>query len=346
MKRWLILSILFAVQQEYAKCQLGGGYTYGLLLLDNTAKTSAMAGTGLSVYEEDPGLGYQNPALLDSAMAGNVQLNFMDYMAGINYGFASYAHYFGRKIGTVSATVQMLNYGKFRRFDEDEQEIGQFVAAEYVYSAGYGRAIDSVFSVGGNIKFINSILDHYHSMGIAVDLAGVYNSKKHLFTAALVVRNLGTQLKTYSGGIRSRLPAEIRLSVSKKLRHAPFRFTLGLDNLQQWDLSYVNPNDLPETDPLTGEVEEIKPPGFFHKLALHTSYGVEMILTKGFYIAGGFNYRRRSELSVETRRFLTGFSVGAGIRIKRFSIAYAHTGYHRAAGSNMITVTANIRKMR
>jgi hypothetical protein len=312
-----------------------------LLNLDGSARYTALASGGISVPEQDHGIVMVNPALQDTGLHNKVSLNFMDYMGGSVYGQALYSRHFG-KFGTWTAGLQAINYGKMRRFDEFEQDLGNFVAGEYKLSISTARAIDSNYRVGANLHIINSVLDQWSSFGVAVDIAAMFNFRRHLLSGALVLRNVGFQIKPYVKGNRERLPMELRAGITKKLRHAPLLFSLTYDNIQRWNLTYLNPNDKPETDPLTGEPEEVKPPGFFEKLGRHLVISTELTLGKVLYVGAGFNYRRRRELATESRPALSGFSVGAGIRVKRFELAYAHTGYHRAAGSNMFTLMYSI----
>jgi hypothetical protein len=159
-----------------------------------------------------------------------------------------------------------------------------------------------------------------------------------MFTAALVMRNVGWQLKPYTQGNREPIPFEIRAGVSKRLKHAPFRFSLTYDNMQRWNLIYFDASQQPTTD-LTGLETEIKPPGFFEKFGRHLVFGTELLLGKNFYAGLGFNYRRRRELATEVRPALSGFSFGLGVRIKKIDISYARSNYHRAGGLNQFTVS-------
>jgi hypothetical protein len=100
---------------------------------------------------------------------------------------------------------------------------GTFTAGEYAFNLGWGRQLDSLFSIGANLKNIYSHLDTYHSYGIAVDVAGTYSSAKSQFTATLMALNIGRQLKYYIDGNNEPLPFEVQLGLSKKLAHTPFR---------------------------------------------------------------------------------------------------------------------------
>jgi hypothetical protein len=56
-------------------------------------------------------------------------------------------------------------------------------------------------------------------------------------------KNVGTQFKTYTPGIKEPLPFDIQAGVSKKLTHTPFLFSLVLHDLYRWDIRYDDPNE-------------------------------------------------------------------------------------------------------
>ena len=321
--------------------QIGGSHVFPILSLENSARFAGLAGTAISFDNNELGLAFQNPALLDENDHSSLELNGVDYVGGSGYGYASYAHNF-KKAGIFAGHLQYMNYGKMRRFDEFGNEQGNFFAADYNFVISHARPIDSLFRAGASMKFIYSALDQWSSFGVAMDL-GVFFEKKSIdLSAGLVARNIGMQLSTYTSGNRENLPFDLALAVTKGLKHAPFRFTIQFDQLHRWDLTYIDPNAAPVVDPLTGEEVAATPPGFFEKLMRHTSYGVELLFGKSFWIASGFDYRRRAELRTESRTLLTGFSVGVGFKIRNFRLAYAHSGMHRAAGANFFTVSTRL----
>jgi hypothetical protein len=65
-----------------------------------------------------------------------------------------------------------------RRTDESGTDLGEFKAGEYVFQVGGGIPVDSLFSVGANVKFITSNLDTWNSTAWAVDLGGVFHKRE------------------------------------------------------------------------------------------------------------------------------------------------------------------------
>ena len=319
--------------------QQGGSSVYSFLELDPSARIAATGGTLMALKDGDVKTALVNPSLLDSSMSGALTLNYMSYFAGINYLSAGYAHQFGEATWSVGLTY--LNYGMFTRADEYGNVLGQFTANDMSIAFGASKPLDSLFTVGANVKLINSILESYTSAGIAVDLAATFHKKGKGLTASLVLRNLGTQLSNYYGDNKEPLPTRLDFGVSKKAAKAPFRLNLLLRDLQKWDLTYRDPNQRPQTD-LNGNIIPIEEPGFGDKLMRHVGLALEFIPSESFYIDIGFNYRRRQELKLDNRPGMTGFSAGVGIKIKRFMFNYGRSTFHRAGASNHISITTNI----
>lgn len=328
-----------------ARAQTGGQHTYAFLDLDNSARIAALGGNLISVYDNDLNLAYYNPSLLNENLNKEIGFNFVNYFAGINYGYTSYAHHF-EKLGTFSGTVQFANYGKFTETDDIGNVLGDFRANDYVLNIGYGRKMNGPFYIGGNFKTIFSSLERYTSFGLAFDVAGTLHLEEKGFTAAAVIRNAGMMLKTYVGSLREPLPFEVQLGISYKLPHAPIRFSVIGENLQQWDLTFVDPDLQPEIDPLTGLEIPIETPGFGDKLMRHMIIGAEILITEHINARLGFNYRKRKELAFDSRPGMAGMSLGFGFRIKQFHLSYGWSSFNKAGGANHFSITSNLNSFR
>jgi hypothetical protein len=151
-------------------------------------------------------------------------------------------------------------------------------------------------------------------------------------------------MKQYTSGNDEKLPFEVEAGFSFKPQHMPFRFSLGLQQLQVWDLTYTDPNNPPQlVDPLTGDSIRVnRTKVFLDKLARHMVFGGEILIGKAFSIRMGYNYQRRKELLVDTKRGMAGFSFGVGFRVYKFHLSYAFAKYHIAGGTNTFTLTATL----
>lgn len=331
--------LLFSSGYFTLSAQIGGSSTYDFLNLTNPARVAALGGTLISVKDNDLNLSFQNPALLDSTMHNELAMSYTDYFAGIHYGYAAYSRTY-KKIGSFSAGMQYLDYGNFTAANVTGEITGQFTANEYSMNLAYGRPIDSMFSVGATLKTIYSKLATYTSYGNAVDVGGVYNSKNHLFSTAIVIKNMGRQWKAYND-IHEPLPFEIQWGISKKLSHAPFRIDFTATHLEQWDLTYVDPS-AQTVDPITGApITKSKRNIFADKLARHFVLGGEILLSRNFHLRVGYNYERRQELKLEIHSGITGFSFGFGLKVSKFNLSYAYARYHMAGGPNHFTISTN-----
>lgn len=336
----ILLSLLF-ISDLHA--QIGGDGVYRFLNMPSSARAAAMGGNFLAVKDGDITQALFNPSVISPEMDNNLALSFVDYFTDINYGHASYAKSFN-EIGTYTATMQYLNYGEFTYADETGQTYGTFTANDLALSLGWGRQLDSLFSIGANFKMIYSGLEDYQSFGVAVDIAGSYHNPKKQFTASLVARNIGSQLKPYRSGNYERLPFEINLGISQKLKHLPFRYSILFTNLQKWDLTYGDPNDPDQQiDPITGEVNEKDGfSEFADKAMRHVVIGGEFIPSRFFSIRLGYNYQRRQEMGVYSKMGMVGFSWGLAVKVSKFQIEYSRATYHLNGSPNYITIRTNL----
>jgi hypothetical protein len=332
LKKFVIILFLFA--HCYCFAQEGGNNTYEFLNLVPSARAAALGGNAIANPSDDASLLWQNPALLRSTMHSQLQLSFADYFDGISFGEIGYASHF-KTFGTAAATFHFINYGSFTRTDEAANELGTFSSGEYALSLSYGKALDSLFYLGASLKTVYSDLDIYNSFGLVADLGAIYLSKNKTFCAAFVVHNAGRQI-TYYNDEKERLPFEMQIGITKQLPNAPFRFGLTYQNLEKFNITYEDPN-VPDVDPLTGEPND-KSISFFNKTIRHFVLSTEVLITKGFNVRLGYNFKRRSELSIEDKRGLVGLTAGFGIKISRFKIDYARAVYHIKGASNQFTL--------
>ena len=264
-------------------------------------------------------------------------------MAGINYGYTSYVHHV-KNIGTFNGSFMYANYGDFTRATESGEITGDFVANDLAFIIGYGRKIDSSFSIGANLKVFNSVYDVYNSSGMAFDVAATYYIPKKYFAISAVIKNMGFKFKEYTKGQAESLPFEIQLGSTVKLKHAPIRFSVNLTNLQKWDLSYLDPTAEAKFDPDTFEELPPEEATFINKAFRHVVFGTEVLLSKNFHLQLGFNYQRRIELQVTEKTSLVGFTTGLAFKIKKFNFNYSLASYHLGGTAHSFSITSNIHR--
>jgi len=342
--------------------QIGGNSTFKSLNLVTSARVASLGGSAISIRDDDVDLVWQNPSLLNPSMDNHFVLSFVDYISDIKYTSFVYSKTY-KKLGSFSAGFNYLHYGTFQEADATGEIFREFTAQDFIINIGWGREVvpsfkfatdkdldlDSTFFIGANLKFINSTFHFdYHSMGIALDLAGTYYNEQRSLAIAVLVKNIGYQLKPYTKKNREPLPFEWQLGISHKLKHAPFRLMANFTDLQKWDLTYDDPAttssflESEEADTTAWEKFGNALKSGSDKFMRHTVIGVELIITRAIIIRFGYNYRRRKEMLIVGKKGFSGFSFGLGIKIKKFHISYARAGYHIAGGSNHFTIRTDL----
>jgi hypothetical protein len=335
---------LFFLTNLTVVAQIGGQQTYQFLNLTNSARIAGLGGDFLTIKDHDVTLTLTNPSLITAEMDNNLSLSYVNYFSGPNYGYVMYSKNF-KKVGPFVATFQYLNYGTFTGADETGTKTGDFTASDYALNIGWARQLGPLFSIGANGKLIYSSLDTYNSFGIAVDVAGTYQSKSELFTASLIARNIGAQIVPYRDGHREPIPFVMEAGISQRLKYIPFRFSLLYNHIEKWDLSYYDPNDPSnQKDPITGETKTKSGISeFADNFMRHIVIGGELTIAKVLAVRIGYNYQRRQEMKLYNSAGLSGFSGGLGLRIKMFSISYTRANYQSGAmNPNYFTLTMNL----
>lgn len=336
MRKLIILISLLAFVYPKAFGQIGGEYTYDFLNLTNSARMAALGGNQIAINDStDLNVSYNNPALLRPDMKNMLVINYVDYFASVNYGYAAYS--FGTPLpGNFAVGMHYINYGNFIEALPNGQKTGAtFTAAEYalniIWSNQYKR-----FTYGINLKPILSSFETYQSIGIAADLGVSLFSKNRFTVTSLVARNIGTQITTYYDGAgMESIPFDLQFGISQKLQHAPIRFAATIQHLQKWDLAK------PVEDKTTATVVLIEEK-FTKKFMRHLVLGVELLPSPNFTIRAGYNYQLRQELRLDEKMSTVGFSWGFGFRISRFQISYGSARYHLAGASNLISIALNL----
>jgi hypothetical protein len=346
------LSILIFLQfffLENSTAQIGGRYTFAFLKQSPSARVTGLNSSQIALRDDDVAFAHLNPALLNPQMSQGAAFHYTNLLSDINNFFVGYAHHVEPLKMTFHANVQHLGYGTFKAADEFGNAQGEFRAGETAITVGAGRQLNERFSVGANLRFINSQLEAYSSSGLAADLAGSYFNPDKNFGASITLRNVGAQLSTYVPETdRQSLPYDLQIGFTKKLARAPFRLSVAAVDLLRWQLRYDNPSES-ETSLLTGESNETSAfskgiDNFFR----HLRFGGEVVLGKNetLRLRFGYNHQTRRELSIQNVRSLSGFSFGAGVRVKRFRLDYGLLRQHVAGGMNHLTVSTYFGKKR
>ncbi len=322
------------------RAQRGGESVFGLLHLTHSARMTSLGGNQVGLEGHDLSMLIHNPAMLDSVYSQQLSMSFVPYMAGINYGFGGFALTID-KIGNFAVGFLHAGYGSFVGADEYGVKTGDFRAGESALQITYSKEIIPRLTAGISVIPIYSHIESYSAWGVASDIGLFYRQPNNLFSAGIVLRNLGRQITAYHEGPRESMAADLQLGISTKLEHAPFRFSLTFQDLLSGSLQYET-EDKDQLRLIYGDDRSSDSDSFFQKMSQYLTVGFEFLPTDNFYLAVGMNPRRRQELKIASKPSTVGFSWGFGFRFNRFDFSYGSTRYHLGGTSNHFSVSTNL----
>jgi hypothetical protein len=337
-----LLTLFFLLIQEAACAQPAGGKSrLDFLVLPTQAKSTALGTHHLTASGNDPALFLQNPALLDSTKSNNASVNLMPYLADTRFLNLAYSNQLKKgNAGVWAVGLQYLNYGTMQETDDVGNVIGEFRAADYGVSAGYGHTLGA-FTVGGTLKLVGASVETYQTWGIAFDWGALFKHPREDFTVGFVAKNIGFLKQNYNGATTPVLPLDIRAGITFKPEYMPVRVSVTAHHLNRFDMVYNDPA-LFYTYDINGN-KLARKVGLVEKLGRHLSLGTEALLHKNFHILLGYDHLRRQELRLTNRGALAGFSFGAWMRIKRFEVSYGRAQYVPGFGSSSLSIVMNLK---
>jgi hypothetical protein len=338
-KKWFSLVLILFCAETFS--QIGGQSVYQFLNLVTSPRQAALGGKVLTIVDDDVNQAHFNPAAINPEMDNHLAVNYGNYLGAVTYGTASYAYTYDRHLQTFQAGVNYVNYGKIEGYDENGQPTSSFTGSETALSFGYSYNIPRTdFYIGANAKLISSTLESYNSIGAAADFGALFIDTRNDVNWALVIRNLGTQITTYAG-TNEKLPLEILIGVSQQVENVPIRWHVTLENLQQWNIAFANPNRA------QGSLNGVATPekvSFFNNALRHLVLGAELFPTKGFNLRLGYNFRRAEELRIEEQRNFSGISVGFGLKMNKLKFNYSYSRYSLAGNTSLFGLTINFQE--
>ncbi len=264
----------------------------------------------------------------------HTQLNavFNSFYAGINAYHLSFGYHHQKLKTNFGWGLTYYDYGKISETDASGNLLGQVTPTDWVMQLSASRNYLQKWSYGVALKFIASNYGIYRSNGIAMDIGVLYTDTANLFSASLVAKNMGYQLKKYAGTEPEELPFDLQAGVSKRLKHAPISFSFTAHHLHQFDTRY---NDTVFNNENFGGNKTGK--FTFDKIFRHFVFAAQVFPVPQLEVTAGYNHLRRQELNINnTTNGLNGFSVGLGLVVKPLSIRYARTHYQNNTGYNQL----------
>lgn len=293
---------------------------YQFLNLPYTAKATSLGGINISHLGSDLGLAMYNPGLLDPSMDKTIHLSVKSYFSDIQQYDFSGAHFLPKKNWVISWGLHYMGYGNIKMTDVSGNEMGNFIANDYVAEVSMASLFTKNINLGATLKLIQSNYGIYKSTGLAMDLSMVYTSSSRLLRASILANNIGTQIKSYTE--KERLPLNIIMGLSKKLENAPIEFSLTAQRLSIWNNTFYDPGFY--------TAEGYKPPSAAQDIFNHIILGAEANLGEQVSLDFGYNFIRRFDLNIQNQQnWFNGFSAGLGLKLPRVTIQYGNAFFQR-----------------
>ena len=149
---------------------------------------------------------------------------------------------------------------------------------------------------------------------MAVDLGLNYYDPEHEWSFSAVARNLGGQLKAYEDEY-GKMPLDVQVGGSKRFGTMPFRLSLTLVSLNNWDISFKE----------------------------HIVAGVDILISNNIWVGAGYNFRRAGEMKIKgtddkSSSHMAGLSFGGGLNLERFHLNIAYAKYHVSSGNLLVNL--------
>ena len=314
-----------------------GSTAYNFLNVTSSAKIYGLGGVNISLVDDDITVIDQNPALLGPEMSNMVALNYMRYIGGSNFAGLRYGHSAGEH-GAWAALIQYFGYGSMKETLPDGSIVGSFSPKDVSFGGSYSHDITDRLRGGIDMKLLYSGYADYTAFAIATDLGINYYDPDRDMSLSLVVANLGGQVKRFNDTY-DRLPFDVRLGWSQALGSLPLRLSVTAWNLTKWHLPYVDAGD--GSDSSQWETKD----KFMSNLFRHLVFGIDLISSPNYYISLGYNYKTRTDMSTYTRSFISGFSLGAGLKVSNFGLGLAFAQPHNGATTLMLNISYNLNEI-
>ncbi|WP_290453399.1 type IX secretion system protein PorQ [uncultured Muribaculum sp.] len=311
-----------------------GSTAYNFLNISTSSHIYGLGGVNISLIDDDINVTDQNPALLGPEVEKQLGINYMRYIGESNFAGVKYGMAAGER-SAWAVSVQYFDYGKMTSADVSGNITGTFSVKDICFGGTYSHDITDRLRGGISIKGIYSAYDEYSAFAVASDLGLNYFDPEKDLSLSFVVANLGGQVKRFNESY-DRLPVDLRLGFTKMLANVPLRLSVTAWNLTRWNLPYYEIGDG------SAGTEEKKKDSFGSNLMRHLVFAAEFVPSDKFYVGVGYNYKTRTDMSTYSRSFLSGFSLSAGLNVRRFGLGVAFAQPHSGATTLMFSITTRL----
>lgn len=324
------IALMLAMSLPVANAQLGRS-AYNFLEIPTSSHAYALGGTNITLIDDDITLADQNPALIGQEIDTQLAFGYMLYMGTANFASARYGMAAGEH-GAWAAGIRYLNYGSITQTDATGMEGGTFTPQDIVFEGTYSHDFTYRLRGGINLKMIYSNYEKYSALALAADVGiNYYNEEKDL-SLSLVFKNMGGQLKRFDKAY-DRLPFDIQLGYQQSLGHSPVQLSITARHLTRWKLPYYTHKKDSE--------EVVLKDNFISNFFRHLVFGLQYTNDR-LYLAISYNHKMSTDMATYHRNFFSGFTVGAGLKVKSFALGVTYAMPHKSASNLMLNLSTNI----
>lgn len=338
-KKISLALLLFFFSKPFVFAQTLAGLTsFSFITQPNTSKLSALGGINITSIGDNIGMAFHNPALLRKDNQSQLDASFNSFFAGIKNYSLSTAFHSEKNDFNYSASINFINYGIIDQTDAAGNILGNFRATDFLVQIQASKQFYNRWFFGTTVKFINSQYGQFTSNAIATDIGLNYFDKDKNFQAGLVIKNVGTTLKSFTtNAFKEELPFDIQLGFTKKIEKAPFQISLTAHHLQALNPLY---NDTI----FNAEVGNSRK-GFstLEKIFSHLILANEIFIGDKMQATVSYNFLRRNDLNIyNTTNGLNGFNFGLSFTTKKLVVNYA-TGLYQQNMFHHFSFQINLR---
>ncbi|MDR9415657.1 MAG: type IX secretion system protein PorQ [Gracilimonas sp.] len=325
MPRVFLLVLIICAVSESAVAQSNSGTIFRFLEVAPTARTAALGGNHVGLYDADFSLIHINPAYLRKGASGSVSASFMNFLGGANMGFTSGAYHI-ENVGTFAAGIRFLSYGEFDELNEDGEQLGTFNANDMALTGSYSLLLGSHIQLGSSFDVIHSSYATYKSTALAISGGVFYQDTSSHFSAGLSIRNLGGQLTAFDTR-REPLPLDVSIGITKKPEAFPFQLSLTLARLNDWDLRVL------------GETQR---PDLLDNAFRHVVFGGEATLGENLIFRFGYDHYLHEQVKTNNNFDLAGISLGLGFNIQGITFDFSRNSYSKLGGLTRLSIKTKL----
>lgn len=313
---------------------VGGQTAYTFLRLPTSPFLAAAGGVNTSYAWGDVSVTANNPALLQPSFHKQLHAGFHSFVANTKAYALTGAALLPKHQTTLGGHIQFIDHGALPATDAAGNTNGNFRPVDFVAQLSAAKGYLQKWTYGLTLKYIHSSYGQYRSSAVAADVGVLLRDSARNISASLLVKNMGVQLATYAGEGED-LPFDLQVGITKRLKGAPFAFSLTAQQLQTFDLLY--------NDTTFNRENNFSNPSALTKILTHFVFASHIFLGQHLEATVGYNFLQRQELSAGTEgNGLTGFSAGLRLSFSKLQVHYGRTAYQRGVASNQIGITVHL----